>query len=417
MSAAGDSGTERRVLLLAPSTSYRIADFLAAAHGLGVGVVVGSDRRQTLERLSDGGTMTVDLADVGRGVSEIRAYHRARPIAAIVAADEEATVLAAAASQALGLPHNPPEAVAAAGNKARMRTVLRDAGLATPGFFAAAIEDGPEAAMRHARYPCVLKPLTLSASRGVIRADDDASFAAAFRRIAAILRPPGAGASDRILIEDYVPGVEVALEALIRDGRLHALALFDKPDPLEGPYFEETIYVTPSRLSQAVQRSISETAARAAAALGLRDGPIHAELRLPPAREPVVIDIAARTIGGLCARTLRFGTGASLEEVVLRNALGLGIETLARERAAAGVMMIPIAKAGVLRRVGGRNAARGVPGVGEVTVSIPIGSKVEPLPEGNRYLGFIFARGEDPDAVESALRAAHRRLDIEIDGG
>ena len=399
---------KRRVLLLAPATSYRIGDFLDAARGLGVQVAVGSDQRQTLEALSGGGTVTVDLSDREHGVAQIVDYARTRPLAAIVAADEEATVVAAAASAALGLAHNAPDAVVAAGDKRRMRTALRDAGLAVPGFAVANLGDGADAAMRTAAYPCVLKPTTLSASRGVIRANDDAEFEAAFRRIAAILRPSG-----QILVEQYVPGAEVALEALVVDGRLRPLTLFDKPDPLEGPFFEETIYITPSRLPDAVQRSITETAANAASALGLRHGPVHAELRLPPG-DPVVIDIAARSIGGLCARALRFGAGIGLEELILRHALGLPIETFERERRAAGVMMIPIPHAGVLDRVGGREDAGAVAGIDEVTITIPIGGEVIPLPEGNRYLGFIVARGETPEEVEDALREAHRRLDIGI---
>jgi biotin carboxylase len=409
MSRASEDETKLRILLLAPATSYRITDFLDAARGLDVAVTVGSDQRQALEALSGGATMTIDLADPERGVSRIIEYHRDRPFAAIIAVDEEATIIAAAASEALGLPHNAPEAVAAAGNKHVMRTALRDAGLSVPGFFVAALDDGVEAALREASYPCVLKPLTLSASRGVIRADDDAAFEAAFHRIAAILRP----ASDHILIEDYIPGAEVALEALIDDGHLRTLALFDKPDPLEGPFFEETIYVTPSRLADAVQRAISDTAAAAAAALGLRDGPIHAELRLPPG-EPVVIDIAARSIGGLCARALKFGAGIGLEELILRHALHMPIEVAERERRASGVMMLPIPRAGILRRVGGQDVARAVPGIDEVAITIPIGQEVVPLPEGNRYLGFVFARGESPEFVEHALREAHRRLDMEI---
>ena len=418
MSEAGERKAERRVLLLAPATTYRIADFLDAARGLGIAVTVGSDHRQTLEALSGGGTMTVDLSNRERGVARIVEFDRDRPIAAIVAVDEEATIVAAAASEVLGLPHNTPESVTATGNKLRMRSALGDAGLASPEFFAAAIDDGYQAAMRRATYPCVLKPLSLSASRGVIRADDDAAFEAAFARIAAILRSTSGTrrgeTTDCILIEDYIPGAEVAVEALLVGGRLHMLALFDKPDPLEGPFFEETIYVTPSRLDDAVQEAISETVARAAAALGLRDGPVHAELRLPP-EDPVVIDIAARSIGGLCARTLKFGAGIALEELILRHALGLPIETLERERLAAGVMMIPIPHAGVLRHIGGRDDAGAVPGIEEVTMTISLGHELVPLPEGNRYLGFIFARGETASLVEQSLRQAHRQLHIVID--
>ena len=409
---------ERRVVLLAPATSYRIADFLNAARALDVGVTVGSNHRQTLEALSCGGTMTVDLTNCERGVAQIVEFNRDKPIAAIVAIDEGATIVAAAASETLGLPHNSLASVVAAGNKHRMRVALRDSGLASPTFSIAALDDGHKAAMRHTNYPCVVKPLSLSASRGVIRANDDVEFVAAFTRIAAMLRPTPetlrGETTDYILIEDYIPGAEVAVEGLLEDGNLHTLALFDKPDPLEGPYFEETIYVTPSRLIDADQKSISQTVHQAAAALGLRDGPIHTELRLRPG-DPVVIDIAARSIGGLCSRALRFGTGIGLEELILRHALRLPIETFERVRSAAGVMMIPIPHGGVLGHIGGRDDARALPGIEEVAITIPMGHKVVPLPEGNRYLGFILARGETAVEVENSLRQAFRRLRLKID--
>jgi biotin carboxylase len=270
-------------------------------------------------------------------------------------------------------------------------------------------------------YPCVLKPLVLSASRGVIRADDRSSFVAAFRRITAILAEPEVQAlgegTDQILVESFVPGAEVALEGLLVDGALRVLALFDKPDPLDGPFFEETIYVTPSRLPAATQRAIAEVTAHAARALGLEDGPLHAELRLdsratPPS--PVMLELAARSIGGLCSRSLRFGTGLSLEDVILRRALDLPIASLEREGRAAGVMMIPIPRAGILEAVEGLDAAKAVTLVEDVTISAHPGEALVPLPEGHRYLGFVFARGESPAAVERALRDAHARLSFTL---
>jgi biotin carboxylase len=273
------------------------------------------------------------------------------------------------------------------------------------------------------RYPCVLKPLVLSASRGVIRADDAAGFVTAFARVAAILADPEVRAlgegTEQILVEDFVPGTEVALEGLLTDGILTVLALFDKPDPLDGPFFEETIYVTPSRLPEATQRTITEVTARAALALGLTDGPIHAELRLrsagaAPAPAPMVLELAARSIGGLCSRTLRFGTGLTLEDIILRRALDLPIASLERERAAAGVMMIPIPRAGVLEKVTGLEVAGAMPQVEDVTISAHPGETLVPLPEGHRYLGFIFARAATPAEAEQALRAAHAALDFVI---
>jgi biotin carboxylase len=283
------------------------------------------------------------------------------------------------------------------------------------------VTEDARAAARRVRYPCVLKPLVLSASSGVIRADDAAGFVTAFARVAALLADPTVRAlgegTEQILVEDFVPGIEVAVEGLLTDGALTVLALFDKPDPLDGPFFEETIYVTPSRLPEATQQAIAEVTAQAARALGLTDGPIHAELRLRPggaAPAPIVLELAARSIGGLCSRTLRFGTGLTLEDIILRRALDLPIASLERERAAAGVMMIPIPRAGVLEKVAGVEAAGAMPHVEDVTISAHPGETLVPLPEGHRYLGFIFARAATPAAAEQALRAAHAVLDFDI---
>ena len=402
----------KRLLLLVPTTSYRVGDFLAAAHGLGVDVAVGSGRPQVLE--SHGRTVTVDLGDLEKGVRQIVAYAGRYPLLAIVPTDEETTLLAALASKALGLPHNTPESVEAAGNKFRFRTVLANSGLTAPKFSLYSIGDDPKRLADEAGYPAVLKPLAMSASRGVIRVDSRDEFIAAFRRIKGILEGDERRGDKHILAEDYVPGREVALEGLLAEGRLRVLALFDKPDPLEGPFFEETIYITPSRLSRAERDAVADTAATAVAALGLTSGPVHGEFRLN-GRGVWVIDLAARSIGGHCARTLRFGAGIRLEELILRHALGLPEATEEREALAAGVMMIPIPGAGILRSAGGLKSARSVPGVEDVTITIPRGQAVVPLPEGSRYLGFIFARGDTPGAVEAALREAHGRLRFTID--
>ncbi|MFQ5984372.1 MAG: ATP-grasp domain-containing protein [Alphaproteobacteria bacterium] len=407
-----------RLLLLIPTTSYRAADFLDAARRLDVDVVVGSNHRQVLEEFSQGGALSLDVQDPERASGRILAYARERPLDAIISTDDDAAVLAAKASAALGLPHNRPEAVAATRNKHQLRSVLLRAGVPSPPFSLVSTGDNPARAARSAPFPCVLKPLAMSASRGVIRADDPAQFTSAFHRIVKILSEPDVAAlgeaARQILVEGYVPGVEVALEGLLDRGRLHVLALFDKPDPLEGPYFEETIYVSPSRLPERVQKEIAAASSQAVKAIGLEDGPIHAELRVN--EDGVwVIDVAARSIGGLCSRVLRFGAGIRLEELILRHAMGLPIEGLERERRPAGVMMIPIQRAGTLRQVRGLGDARKVEGIEGVTVSIPIGHRVEPLPEGSRYLGFIFARNETPEAVEAALREAHRRLTFLIE--
>jgi biotin carboxylase len=278
--------------------------------------------------------------------------------------------------------------------------------------------DDPATLVEQVRFPCVVKPPALSASCGVIRANNGPEFIAAFRRVAALLHSLGlvqhSEAGQQILVEDFVPGPEVALEGLLTAGALRVLAIFDKPDPLEGPFFEETIYITPSRQSRDMQHEIAASAAKAASALGLQEGPIHAELRVN-AQGVWVIEIAARSIGGRCSRTLRFAAELSLEELILRHAFHMDLPSLDRERGAAGVMMLPIPHGGVLREVKGQEEARGVPGIEELAITMEPGQVLVPLPEGTRYLGFLIARGPTPESVETALREAHRRLEFLIE--
>jgi biotin carboxylase len=288
-----------------------------------------------------------------------------------------------------------------------------------PDFRVHELSEDPVDIASSVSFPCVVKPTSLSASRGVIRANDPEEFVAAHARLRAILESADvvAGESDRYIVERYVPGVEFAIEGLIVNGGLHILAIFDKPDPLEGPFFEETIYVTPSRADPAVQNSLIDATGRAASALGLSTGPVHAELRYN-GEGPWLIELAARPIGGKCGRVLRFGeTGErTLEDVVVAHAAGTLNEVPGRESRAAGVMMIPIPSAGALERVGGVDAARRVPGVDEVLITAHRGQELVPLPEGSRYLGFIFARADTPELAEAALRRAHGELEIEVRG-
>lgn len=406
-----------RVLLLLPTTTYRTEAFLGAARQLGVEVVIGSERANTLQEQFPENLLTLDFLKPDLVAREVAEFSGRRQIDAVVPVDDLTTVVGAAIAEALGLPANSVESAMATRNKAIMRGLLARAGVPSPRSTVLSIEDDPLLNARRATYPCVLKPLILSASRGVIRADDADQFVAAFRRIEAILRTPDieamGDAARRILVEDFVPGREVALEGLLLKGNLQVLALFDKPDPLDGPFFEETIYVTPSRLPASVQSAIADCTARAARALGLSEGPVHAELRVND-HGPWVIEIAARSIGGLCSRTLSFGTGMSLEELILRHALRIEIPSLAREPAAAGVMMIPIPERGILKEVRGRDDAQDVPGITEVTITAHVGQELVPLPEGWRYLGFVFARAGSPEQVEATLRQAHRLLDFVI---
>jgi biotin carboxylase len=300
-----------------------------------------------------------------------------------------------------------------------MRTALAGTGVATPACYLFSVNDDPAVAATRVGFPCVVKPVCLSASRGVIRADDEAEFAEAFQRVIRILQEPDVRqrrdeAAELILAEDFIPGEEVALEGVLTEGVLKVLALFDKPDPLEGPFFEETLFVTPSRREATEQEAIAQCVAATARALGLRHGPVHAELRIND--DGIwMIEIAPRTIGGLCSRTLRFGTGISLEELILRHAVGMSIDGLTRESRAAGVLMLPIPRAGALREVRGVAEAEMLKGIRGVKISIPIGQEVVPLPEGHQYLGFIFAGGETPEEVEAALRRAQGRLTLVID--
>jgi biotin carboxylase len=412
------SSDPRRLLLLFSTTGYQAEDFLAAAGKVGVACVFGSDRCHVMEDPWQDGALPLRFEDPEGSARTILEYARRTPVHAVVAVGDRPTVTAALASRALGLPHNPAEAAEIARNKFLSRQRLQNAGLPVPPFTRFGIDRDPRDVVKQVPFPCVLKPLALSASRGVIRADDPQEFVDAFHRIAALLRTPEIrvlreAAHDWILVEGFIDGREVALEGLLDRGRLRPLALFDKPDPLDGPYFEETIYVTPSRLEAAVQEQILEATRRAAAALGLVHGPIHAELRVGRAG-PWILEVAARAIGGLCSRVLRFGTGISLEELIIRHALGMEIGLFQREGPAAGVMMIPIPHAGIYRGVGGLEEARRVPGITEVTISAKEGQKMVPLPEGSSYLGFVFARAASPQQVEDALRQAHKCLRFDI---
>ncbi len=402
-----------RLLLLLPTSTYRAGDFLQAARALGAEVVVASERRQALAGVMGHRALTVNCRNRDEAADRIVRLAARKPLDAVVAVDDEGVLVAALAAQRLGLAHNPPDAAARSRDKAAMRRALEDAGVPQPEFRMA----GPDAEVAglaaEVGFPCVLKPVSLSGSRGVIRADDPEAAVVAAKRVRAILADAGEDPEAPLLVERYIPGDEVAVEGLLRGGTLEPLAVFDKPDPLEGPYFEETIYVTPSRLPPETLDAIVRMTADAAAALGLVEGPIHAELRTDAGRA-WVLELAARSIGGLCSRSLRFGVGVTLEEVILRHALGLPIDDLRRESAASGVMMIPIPRAGILQEVRGQDRARAVPGIAGLELTIGPGRHVMPLPEGDRYLGFLFAWADGPERVEHALRTAHGHLEIVI---
>ncbi len=399
-----------RILLLLPTATYRASDFLSAAGRLGVDVVVGSEHRQALSGAMGDRALVVPMGDAASAVAAIVLLDHRTPLDAVLAVDDQGVIVAALAAQQLGLRHSSPGAVASTRDKAVMRQSLSAAALPQPRFRIVPPWAEVAAAATEIGFPCVVKPISRSASQGVIRVDDSAQADAAQAQVRAIV----GNDSEPLLVEGYLPGAEVAVEGLLQGGELEVLAVFDKPDPMDGPYFEESIYVTPSRQPTSVRAAVESAVARAAAALGLQEGPVHAELRVDPAGAVTVLELAARSIGGLCARSLRFGAGVSLEEVIIRHALGMGLEGLTREARASGVMMMPIRAAGILDKVTGLDEARAVGGIVGVEISIPTGRAVVPLPEGDRYLGFIFARAETPQQVEDALRRAESSVQVHL---
>jgi biotin carboxylase len=415
------------LLLLTTKLGYQTRSFVEAAHKLGMDIVFGTDRCHQLEDPWGDHALPLTFEDAGESARRILEASRDRPFHAVVSLGDRPTPTAARVCEALGLFHHAPAAADVCRDKYRSREVLRAAGLNVPSFARFALHAAPALVARTigetVGFPCVLKPLALSGSRGVIRADNAPQAAAAFERIRAMLRAPEIrvlreDSSEFIQAESYIDGAEVAVEALMERGKLRVLAVFDKPDPLVGPFFEETIYLTPSRLSADEQDEIRATLDRGVRALGLFHGPVHAELRIN-SRGVWPLEIAARCIGGLCSRALRFTRAdadelLSLEEVLVRLALGESMDGIARETGAAGVMMVPIPQAGIYHDVEGVQRALAVPGVTELHITAKPEQKLVPLPEGSSYLGFIFARDESPDEVEQALRSGHGKLHFQI---
>lgn len=402
-----------RLLLIAPPNSYRTAAYIEAAARNHLQIVVASEGRHSLvSEIAAGLHIAIDAPSA---IGELLAAHRETPFSGVVATDDATVELGSRIAARLDLPHNPPDAARLSTRKHLSREVLRNAGVAVPEFRLLQLDAPLRAQLDDFPLPVVIKPLALSASRGVIRADSVDAALDACARIARILDTEAQldeHSGSHLLMEQFIPGQEVALEGLLHHGRLEVLALFDKPDPLDGPYFEETIYTTPSRHPEEVQLQIFGTVESACAALHLLEGPIHAELRLA-ADGPVVLEVAARTIGGECARLLEFGDDTMLEDLVIRHATGLPLP-VRTSREARGVMMLPIEQAGVLRRIEGVGRARAVAGVEDVLVTIRDGYELVPLPEGSSYLGFIFARGDTPAGVEQALRRAHAELNVVV---
>ncbi|NQV04983.1 ATP-grasp domain-containing protein [bacterium] len=400
------------VLVVLPSSSYRGPDFVAAADRLGLPLLIASDGVVS-PAWQLAGAATVDLDSPDAAAADLAGLGADHDIAGVVGVDDSGILVAALTADALGLPGNHPDAVRAAGDKALMRSRFAVADVPQPRFVL--VDDAADVASAAAEigFPVVVKPTRLSASRGVIRANDSGSAGAAALRVRAIMDEVGPGCEGPMLVEEFIPGAEIAIEAMLDSGGIETLAVFDKPDPLDGPFFEETIYTTPSRHDARLVEQALDAVADAAVALGLVHGPVHAEVRLGPAG-PVVIELAARTIGGLCSRSLSFGMlgDVPLEELVIRAACGLPRRGMPPTGEATGVMMLPIPRAGVLGGVRGTEAAWEVPGVTGVEITVPRGRHIRPLPEGDRYLGFMFATGESAADVEGSLREGHACLEV-----
>jgi hypothetical protein len=410
---------QERLLLFATKLGYQTRSFNAAAEKLGVELAFVTDRCGRMDDPWNDHALSAHFEAPETAARAIVEAQRGLRVDGVLALGDRPGPTAAYVARGLGLLHNHPASVEACRNKLRTREVFREAGIPVPWFRGVSLNAMPEPALLGINYPCVLKPLSLSASQGVVRANNREEFVTGAARLKKLLDSPEIRATrgpnlDQMLVEGYLPGREVAVEALLTEGMLRILAILDKPDPLEGPYFEETIYVTPSRLPDSEQRAIESSLRSAVRALGLTHGPVHTEFRL---NEQGVwpIEVAPRPIGGLCARALRFCLAdgekeIGLEELLLRHTLGLPGGDAGREAVASGVMMIPVPRSGVLENVEGEESARQIPGITSLEITARVHDYIAAWPEGASYLGFLFAKGDAPAAVEAALRTAHAQL-------
>ena len=412
----------KRVLLFASKLGYQTRTFHSAAERLGVELVFVTDRCHRLDDPWRDQAIAVHFENPEAAAASVIHSQRGRPVDGILALGDRPTPTAAYVAHGVGIPFHHPISVHACRNKLRMREVFRDASLPVPRFSAVPLQPLPEPSLLGISFPCVIKPLSLSASQGVSRANNREEFLAAATRLKRLLESPQIRATrephlDQMLVEEYLPGREVAVEALMTEGDLRILAIFDKPDPLEGPFFEETIYITPSRMPPALQHSIEAGLRSTAGAIGLTHGPVHGEFRINE-RGVWPIEIAPRPIGGMCAQALRFQptnqVRFGLEELLLRHSLGLPGADAPREQNASGVMMIPVPHSGTFEKLEGLEAARGLPGITSIEITARLHDYIVAWPEGSSYLGFIFAEGVDPAEAEVAIRAAYAKLHFSL---
>ncbi len=413
----------RRILLLIPATSYRATAFVEAARAMGVEITVGSNHKSTLAAMNPAGFLSLDIHNLPQAVETARSFAKKYPVDAVIGVDDQSVIAASAIAEELNLNHNTIISVTAARNKYIMREFLSQHNIPQPAYRKASLNDDKEKLNEITTYPAVVKPVALSGSRGVVKVTNRQELHEAvslIRNIISTLVAHEKGQEAKtILIEEYIDGDEVAVDGLLIDEKLHPLVLFDKPEPLRGPFFEETMYTTPSRHSTKIQSEIFEVVKNAAQAMGLMTGPVHAELRFNETGI-YLIELAARSIGGYCAQILRFEdpatgtTNSTLEELIVRDALDEPVYSYRREKDAVGVMMLPVPGRGIVRKIYGKQEAKQVPCITDVVITVREGEELIPLPESGKYPGFIFSRAKRPVEVERALRKAHSLLKFEM---
>ena len=404
------------VILIIPSASYRTSPFMDAVSKLELKVLVLTDKSQVFSEDYPDNVIIMNFESWLVHIDNIREWSVKHDLKAVLGVDEESIVLAARLSEVLGLVHNSLESVKLTKDKFLMRNALKDAGLKSPWFKRFSVHQAPQELVNEISFPSILKPTFLSASQGVVLANNIEEFKRAFEMLSKLLaraevKKRGGEQANWILVEEFLPGKEVSLEGIVSNGKLKELAIFDKPETLDGPTFPETILITPTLLDKNLQVSLFETAQTALEALGIIRGPVHIEFRINE-NGIFILECAARSIGGLCTKVLEFKGGMSLEELILRSALGRNIAKANFSGTAKGVLMMPINNKGILREVRGTEAALAVNGITGLQTTIKSGGILEPLPEGGRYLGFIFAEGKDQNSVLKNLKKAWAKIEI-----
>ena len=398
----------KRLLLVSHHNSYRIAPYIKAALNLGLEVTIASQGKHSLVTEVANG-LHIDFDDVNAAHKEILKENQKRPFTGILGSDDQTVELAAYAAKTLKLPHNPPRAALYSHRKDLARAQLSLTGCPVPIHCLLDLNLPVKNQMAGLPWPCVIKPLNMSASRGVIRTNNKDEFITACERLRPIIADSQEEFEQRhLLIEDYIDGIEIAYEGFLQNGELETITIFDKPDPLTGPYFAETIYVTPTALSDELQLSIKKVIQKACLAYGLRSGAIHAECRIDSENRIWILEVASRTIGGDCARVLD-NENFSIEELAILLAIGQPVTPYIAEQAR-GVMMIPIRQKGLLKRVEGLLQASKIKHIDKIDIIIGEGHELIPLPEGNQYLGYIFASAESTEQVTAAIREAYALL-------